>query len=360
MDRTAHIAVVGAGILGASIAYHLAARGARVTVIDEGRPAQRATEGSFAWINAQDPRDPAYLRLRIESMRLWRDLHAALPALPLRFGGTLNWEAAPGEMEALCRALEAAGNPARLLTRAQVAAAEPHLRAPPDAAIDSPGEGVADPARIAGALLFAAMARGAVLRTNTRVLGPTFEGGRVAGVEIPEGIVEADATVLATGAGTAALLAAQGVTLPMDTAPGLLVATAPVPPLTRRVLAAPGLHLWQKEDGTLLLGEDYGGTDPAGDAGAVVARVMDRLRALVAGMEDAAPVATAAAHRPMPADGRPALGRVPGLDGLWLAVAHSGVTLAPVIGVALAREILTGKAVKALHPYRMDRFAAAA
>lgn len=46
------IVVIGAGIIGASIAYHLAAAGAKVTVLEAERPGAGATENSFAWLNA--------------------------------------------------------------------------------------------------------------------------------------------------------------------------------------------------------------------------------------------------------------------------------------------------------------------
>jgi len=242
MTHTPHIAVIGAGILGASIAYHLAAKGAQVTVVDEGTPANRATHGSFAWINAHNPHDEAYFQFRMASIRLWKDLATRHPGLPVRFGGTLNWEDAPDRIEEVQRALNDGGNPARLVSRAEIAGMEPHLTAPPEIAIEASAEGVADPARIAEALLFTAMSEGAVLRTNTKVLGLTFEQGRVAGVEIPEGIVEADATVLATGTATADLLAAHDVALPMDNKPGLLVGTAPVRRVTDRVLTSMDLH----------------------------------------------------------------------------------------------------------------------
>ena len=52
MSAAPRIVVVGAGIVGASIAYHLSRRGAAVTVLDRGQPAGGATEKSFAWINA--------------------------------------------------------------------------------------------------------------------------------------------------------------------------------------------------------------------------------------------------------------------------------------------------------------------
>lgn len=356
MTHTPHIAVVGAGILGASIAYHLVRKGAQVTVIDEGTPANRATHGSFAWINAHNPQDETYFQFRMASIRLWKDLVAEIPTLPVRFGGTLNWEEDPDEIEEIQRALNEGGNPTRLVSRRQITELEPHLAAPPEVAIDASAEGIADPARIAEALLFAAIAQGAVLRTNAKVLGLTFAQGRVAGVEIPEGVVEADATVLATGVATADLLAAHGFTLPMDNAPGLLIQSDPVARVTNRVLTSQSLHVWQKDDGSLLLGEDFGGTDPSEGEDKIIARVLGKLDGYFDGVSDVKVTGSTTVRRPKPADGLPALGRVPGLDDLWVATTHSGITLAPIIGESIATEIIGPKMVKALHPYRVNRF----
>ena len=63
MMGSPRIAVIGAGIVGASIAYHLARRGAEVTVLDRGQPAGEATEKSFAWINASYGNPEHYYRL---------------------------------------------------------------------------------------------------------------------------------------------------------------------------------------------------------------------------------------------------------------------------------------------------------
>src|SRR6266542_3030743 len=61
--------------------------------------------------------------------------------------------------------------------------------------------------------------------------------------------------------------------------------------------------------------------------------------------------------RSMPTDRLPILGRLPGLDGLYLAVTHSGVTLAPVLGPLVAEEIATGEQGRLLAPFRPGRFA---
>ena len=56
------VGVVGAGIVGASIAYHLAEAGAQVTVFEKTGAASGATRNSFAWINASCPLTAQYAR----------------------------------------------------------------------------------------------------------------------------------------------------------------------------------------------------------------------------------------------------------------------------------------------------------
>ena len=62
----------------------------------------------------------------------------------------------------------------------------------------------------------------------------------------------------------------------------------------------------------------------------------------------------AAAFRPVPGDGLPALGPV--ARGLWLAVLHSGVTLGPLVAETLAAEVLGARASPLLSPFRPARF----
>ncbi|MFQ5567527.1 MAG: FAD-dependent oxidoreductase, partial [Paracoccaceae bacterium] len=60
--------------------------------------------------------------------------------------------------------------------------------------------------------------------------------------------------------------------------------------------------------------------------------------------------------RPTPADGHPIIGPVPGRDGVYVAVMHSGVTLAPGVAELVAGEVLEGAEADLLAPFRPDRF----
>ena len=103
MATSPHVLVVGAGIIGASIAWHLRAAGARVTVVEAGAGGGVATPNSFAWINASWGNPEPYFRLRIRAMAEWRWLAAAVPAIPLAWTGGLCWDLPPARLEAYAR-----------------------------------------------------------------------------------------------------------------------------------------------------------------------------------------------------------------------------------------------------------------
>src|SRR5437016_3968587 len=87
------VLVAGAGIVGASIAYHLAKRGAKVTVIERSQPAAGASGKSFGWLNATFSKRPrGYFELNQLGMTGWRRLESELNgALQIQWGGSVAW-----------------------------------------------------------------------------------------------------------------------------------------------------------------------------------------------------------------------------------------------------------------------------
>ena len=99
--RPLRVGVVGAGIVGASTAYHLAEAGAQVIVFEKTAPAAGATRNSFAWINAFVA-DTHYRAVRLQSLLAYHDLDRRL-GLAITWGGYLNW-ASDASQAALVRA----------------------------------------------------------------------------------------------------------------------------------------------------------------------------------------------------------------------------------------------------------------
>lgn len=338
------IAVIGGGILGASIAWHLGQGGALVTVFAGPRPG--ATAGSFAWINASWGNDPAYRRLRMAAMARWPALAAAVPGVQYRRTGGLLWDLPEAELRAFAAEAAGQGYDVVLVGPDQARAREPVLRDAPELALLARDEGMAEPGA-AAALLAASDARLVSAEAH-----PVEHCGRAA-VRLGGETLEFDAVVLAAGAASARLLEPLGMTLAMSAPPGFLAWSNPVPPCLTGLLLTPEFHLRQTAGGRLVLGEDYAGSDPGADldgaARALLALAASRLSL-------PAPVFSHAtlAGRPTPADGLPAVGGLP-VPGLHLALCHSGITLAPAIGAFLADEILTGARDALLAPYAPAR-----
>jgi glycine/D-amino acid oxidase-like deaminating enzyme len=359
MNSRPHVIVVGAGIIGASIAWHLAEDGARVTVLDAQEPGGIATRLSWAWINASFGNPEPYFRLRQQAMREWRKLATRLPEVRLARIGSLFWARRPAELEAFSKQHAAWGYGVRLVSRAEAAAIEPHLVAPPELAVHVTDEGVVEPLTAAQALLAAARTMGATVTGYRRVRRLVITGNRVTGVETEAGMLRADEIVVAAGVGSASLLETAGVTLPMQTAPGLVVATAPHPPVLNGLLITPLMELRQTAEGRLLAVGPIDDAPTEGDAAERASDLLQTMRHMIDTGASLTPEFHAVAYRSIPQDGFPAIGRRDELEGLYTAVTHSGVTLAPAVGRFVAKELLTGQRHPLLAPYGIDRFSAA-
>src|SRR5215471_1495912 len=100
--KSLRVGVVGAGIVGASIAYHLARRQVAVTVLEQHRPGAGASSHSFAWLNAFSKEPLAYHDLNRRSMDVWHRFAEELQVdMGLHWGGDLRWVHTPADAEAL-------------------------------------------------------------------------------------------------------------------------------------------------------------------------------------------------------------------------------------------------------------------
>ncbi len=120
--------VLGAGIIGAAIAYRLSEAGAPVTVVDGAMPASGASGRSFGWINASFFLDKPHFHLRVAGMEAHRTLAADLGPTGATWPGAISWEETGAGQDRTAATLTALGYPVRRLTRADVARMEPAVR----------------------------------------------------------------------------------------------------------------------------------------------------------------------------------------------------------------------------------------
>lgn len=368
------VGVVGGGIVGASIALHLARAGAAVWLFEKGAPARGATRNSFAWVNAFVD-DPHYRSLRLESIAGYHALDGAL-SLGMVWGGYLNWASDATEVasvRATALQLEGSAYPVQAVQAQQIAQLDPHLAIGPlSTAIYSSIDAHLDPVEVTRRLLAAATAAGAKVLYPCELTALDLEGGRLRAVRTTQGSFALDRLVVAAGVDTPRLLAMAGSALALRHAPGILAHSASVEPLTRLVHDAPGgLEFKQMANGSVV------GTDapsppdiPAHHEIRTHAvefptdelrrwhgeRIIGKIAKFLPGMQGAPLERLTLGFRPMPADGLPVMGSLPTCPTIHVAVTHSGVTLAPIVGRLTAEEVLSGSRTELFAPYRPERF----
>jgi len=375
-SKELRVVVAGAGIIGASIAYHLAKSGASVTVIDQQGPATHASRATFAWINATWAKTPrSYHSLSQESVANWKDLHRSLN-LPVRWGGSLEWFDDEPRQEKLTGQIAeqfAWGERARMVDAGEMAALEPNVDfGGATRAAFSENDGTVDPVLATRLLLKAAQGLGATIQYPCELTGVSLQGNRLAEVETSLGKLKADKLVLATGASKDAGLRFAESDIPQRSTPGVIVTTTPMRPCINRIIAAPGIHMHQRDDGRLIIGEQEGA--PQNEAHALrlegrpndfpepaiaaqhAARMLDVVKRFAPCTSGAEIQSVHIGWRPLPIDGHPVLGASPARPDVYLAVMHSGITLAPIVGQLAAHELTEDVVIERLQEFRPGRF----
>lgn len=368
-----HFTVVGAGIVGASIAYHLAKSGAQVTLIDALGPARLASRATFAWINATWAKQPQhYHRFSQLGVALWHDLAKTLD-LPVQWLGSIEWFEGDLRQAQLTRDIAeqvAWGEPARMIGPVEFKALAPQLNvAAPQIAAYSPNDGAVNAADATERLIQAAKALGATCLFPCTLKGAT---PRINGtmVHTSTGEWHSDRLILATGAAEAIPRALTGIDIPQKSTPGIIAITSPGPSLLGPVISAPGVHLHQQRDGRIVIGEQAGA--PENHAARLVGRPSrfptaalrkahgERLLTLthqyLPGIDQFSLEDVMIGWRPFPSDGHPVVGASASAPQHYLAIMHSGVTLAPIVGHLVAKEVITSQPEPLLEPYRPHRF----
>jgi glycine/D-amino acid oxidase-like deaminating enzyme len=370
------IVIVGAGIVGAALADQLAARrGAEVVLIDRSQPGWETSRTSFGWLNANEKQPRAYFDFSVEAMRDWERLAREF-GTPSWYQpvGNLAWARSPQARKELVKRvdrLRAWGYGAELVTASRARGLEPNVTIPSDPSDAEiaffPDEGYASGCEAAQALVERATSLGARLITGVDVSELVVSRNRVTGVRLAtEERIAAEIVVCCAGWRSPQLLAPVGIDLPLvpastrgSRAPCLTVTIEGVTPRPDRVIHTPELDLRPRGENRLLL--EANDIDAHVDITSGDNHLDDRAQELLmrAGMVVPAAMSATIAEaslcvRPLPLDGYPLVGPVSDHHGLYIAVTHSGITLAPTLARHITLELL-GTESPILRQYRPDR-----
>ncbi|WP_460931016.1 NAD(P)/FAD-dependent oxidoreductase [Shinella zoogloeoides] len=371
-DNTISSAVIiGAGIFGVSTGVQLARRGVRVTILNDGPPANGASGRSLSWLNSARMRSEPYHRLRMAGIDRYRTLAARHPDADwLRFDGGLTWDAddARNEIDAAYRHEVSLAYDARWLPAADVAGVTPGIDAraiTPQGAIFNPGEGWIDLPALIGLLLKEFSALGGLLVTEQGAARVVVEGGRAVGAETAKGErFLADAVVLATGPAVPRMAAENGQAIADGTPVALLVQTRPLAHPLRAVLNTPRVAVRPGPGGTFSLDADWAadeGVRLRADGGydiddGVVAALLAEAAKVMEGNPKLEVATIGVGGKPIPGDGEPVVGALKAIPGYYVAFSHSGATLGLIVGELLAHEVATGAEHPMLATFRPERF----
>jgi glycine oxidase len=370
------VAVIGAGVIGLSIAWRLAARGAQVTAYDRGvagSGASRAAAGMLAATMEAEPGEEALVALGRASQARWPSFAAELLRasgidVELRTEGTLIVALTADDRAQLMHHLahqQKLGLPIEWITAAQARHREPRLASAIVGAVFSSQDHQVDNRKLATALRDAARGSGAVINESSAIGAIASTGGRVSGVVLANGSeVKADVVVLAAGAWSRTIAGLEPEALPpVRPVKGQMLALRmdPAAPLISHVVCAPGVYLVPRRDGRLLVGAtvEERGFDAALTAGGMLT-LLDAAWRAVPAIEELPIDEMWVGHRPGSRDDAPILGPGP-IDGLVYATGHhrNGILLTPITADLIARFILDGERDPALAPFAIDRFALA-
>jgi len=365
--------VVGAGVVGASVAFHLAERGVDTLVLDREGPAAGSTARSGALVRAHYP-------TALETSLAWESLTQYFEPWGERVGGGCGFtrtgfaylsgeenEEALRHNVAMQREI---GVETDIISPDELREIDPELRSDGvTLAAHEPRGGYADPTATAVGFLRAAEALGARFERRS-VTGIVERGGEVWGVHTTEGAMEARTVVLAAGAWSVPIAGSVGLDLPIRPARvrvALFERPYSLPTHLTIIDTVEGFYARPAAERATLVGsrsslewlddpdEPEPAPDPAfiGEASWMVGRRIPALegtpyRSGRSGVLDMTP------------DGRPILGPV-GPDGLFLAAGWSGTGFkkAPAVGAEVARWVVDGAPKRPdLEGYGLGRFEA--
>lgn len=369
------IVVIGGGILGTSIALGLSQRGAQVAILEAETLGSGTTSTSYGWVNANGKEPDSYYAINRAGIQAHQVFSAEATQGTGWYYGTGHVEMAADEsheadLRRRAETLSARGYQVEELTAEGARQLEPALRVPHRCrlALHFPQEGHVYPLLYMAETVTRLRAAGVQIIEGARVAG--FDSAATGTVVRTESgsSYPADQVVVAAGRWTQQVaqragghVPLAGYTGPGDVTVGYLARTNVLPVKLARLLTTPWLNARPEGGGRLVIQAlDLDASAEPGNVPAVDSEVagefLTRLDNILYGSSGARIDELLVGQRVMPADGKTIASPVPGVNWMYAVATHSGVTLAPYLGQAVAGELF-GDTDPLLQDFRLSRFA---
>ena len=371
---TADIVILGAGVMGAAIAFHLATRKAgKIVIVDKGHVGQGGSGRSSALIRMHYSYPPE-VQLALVSLRMfehWREV----------VGGDGDFRKTgfvrivhPGETERLKQNVEMQrklGVNVQLVDRAELKKLEPDWTVDEvELAAYEPDSGYGDGAGVANDFLARARDLGVVYLSKTQA-SLRIEGGRVRGIGTGSGEITAPVVVAATGPWTRPLFQQAGLDLPIETEYHQVAILKNAPGMKGGGCACidsvTATYFRSDAHDKFLIGDFYGKRDadpdnfPQRASEQDLEEIIERACRRVPKLQNAEVMRGVTGVYDMTPDSRPLLGEFPGVGGLFVCAGFSGMgfKISPAVGLAMSELLLDGRGKTAdISSFCPGRFAA--
>lgn len=356
------VIVVGAGVVGLSVAVHLRWLGVAVTVLERDRVGDGTSSRGFGTVAAQSRRPHSYLRLMLAAQSYYPEFVDRLGCPGVhRVTGSITLLRDRAELDARRALIDdqqslAGYDAGEVLDSQALHEVEPALGDAFPWGQYRAADGQVEPAALLDGLRVAAVREGADLVQGAGVQAMTHDG-TVWLVTTPVGSFAAPAIVNSAGVWSGEVGKQAGLTVPVSAVRGQIVVLRSRERFLTSTIGWPGRSdIRQAEDGRVWLGtvderDSWDLRVRAGDTAAILQRAVE----IVPGLEGAAIDEAWAALRPVPADGLPLIGAQARLIGYHVAVGHGGLSFCGVEGRGLAQQIVNGQLDPLLAPFDPNR-----
>ena len=366
------VAIIGAGVIGASAAFELASEKLQVVILDRQQPGLEASWAAAGMLSPapDSPRDLPLVPLGIESLKLYPDFVAAVeetsgrPTSYAESGALEVFYSPYGEAErdrrvTECNSLGVAAEPMSIDAARNW---EPSIGPAAHAAAWLPDEGTVEPRLLMDAVIAAAQARGVEFRADCEVTGLVIDGARCRGLKTASDSISAAHVVVAAGSFSSRigrendLFSRYAPTRPVR---GQMIALRPDEMFLKRVLRSGRGYLVPRRDGRIVAGstsEEAGYEKRVTPAG--IRRILDNALDICPALAGAEILDTWSGLRPGTPDDLPILGPTD-IDGLLIATGHyrNGILLSAVTAKLIREWVTAGRTSFDTRAFSPMRFA---
>lgn len=380
LPRKTDVVVVGGGVIGSSILYHLSKRKIQAVLLEKGELISGTSGACDGLIFLQSKKPGPHLRLAQEGTKRFSNLKDELHFdIEYRNSGGMIVIENDHELKVMERFVaeqRKIGLDISLLDIDQAREKEPSLSEKIFGSTFSPSDGKVNPLLLTHAFIRSAKKLGARVFTENEVTGIALESHQVRSVKTGKGEIETTTIVNAAGAYAPEIGKLVHLDIPIKPRRGQLLVTEPMPPvLNRGVLSAKyiaakfdpalaetegeGISIDQTSSGNFLLGStrEFVGFDTRTTHQAMT-NIATQAIHIIPQLKDTHIIRAFAGLRPYTPDGMPILGNVDGVEGFIVAAGHEGdgVALSPITGEVIAELIDTNTTPISLNEFRLERF----